>query len=789
LWKSSPSRGKTCTPPSSKPNDHKITIGRLTLFAAVIIPLADVGSDGSALYTFWKQSFFGYLWANVAGIVISAFLEAYFVEQEEVRHLPTNVYAERKARAERIKPLRRARRFANLFIQILCQARLVRLGWRSIRDGRLSDELVRAALVEALVESSFSSMVQAHASVSTGITGLSRLIMLGSICMSAASLGRSLASFDLWSPGFDGIHGSLPGFASLPALLCVLLRFCEVVSRFLGFALFLHAVALPLRSHSLHGLPGLLLQFLSLPVVLLVDLIVLWWLSKKRLARVASISPGSPLACARAVWVPASILALVDQVIGDGVVIGSAPYYYFWRAVETLLMAGFSCLCANLAGTTVVTAFHNDIDICVLWFTASLCTPLLMCALRFLSSPTRLRKITDRMVVHAFQKVQIDTVLNTVREDKDIVAVAVYAVPASDVWRLAGSCSSCVVVDGLELHAQSPLGRAAAAMNRDSHDVSMQRKHIGDAGVIALVEGLQTCAMHLHALRLIGNSMSDIGCYSLAGCLIEGCTKLSVLRLSDNSIGDSGMRALSHALLLGGAQLTVLHANSNLITADGANALAQICRDAGRNLRELYLSDNRVRCDGVVALAAGLRDGGAPLDCLRLSSNQVGLRGAVALADWLRGCDVEELGLSDNSFGPPGAEVVAEAFRHGSSGRLKAINMGDCRIGVSGLNALLDAFRATSAQPGTIHLDGSGICDVGAKALADFLQGSGTELRCLTIKDNSIGDAGAKALVATLLASCNKLEKFELIGNKLSVSAKAALQDQLASANLHELLL
>ncbi|MBN9118847.1 MAG: TIGR02996 domain-containing protein [Planctomycetes bacterium] len=276
---------------------------------------------------------------------------------------------------------------------------------------------------------------------------------------------------------------------------------------------------------------------------------------------------------------------------------------------------------------------------------------------------------------------------------------------------------------------------------------------------------------HLRLRKLTGwcSDCNDTGISALAGS--HALARTEQLNLRGCKFGPAGAIALARAPHLG--PLWYLELGGTKIGAEGVTALARCPRLAG--LRVLGLDLVRPGSKGLAELAR---------------------------SEHLR--ELRRLELYHNALHAAGA-IVAEgpAFA-----RLRALNLGDNRIGDSGLGAL-----ARSSVLGALErlaLSGCGIKEAGAKALADgdglralthlelghnrvgaagaeSLAGAGRfpRLRVLSLRNNFLGDAGATALAKS--PHLEALEELNLRSNKIGDAGGRALLESPHFKNLKRL--
>ncbi len=207
--------------------------------------------------------------------------------------------------------------------------------------------------------------------------------------------------------------------------------------------------------------------------------------------------------------------------------------------------------------------------------------------------------------------------------------------------------------------------------------------------------------------------------------------RLRALHLYDNNLGDAGLRALAEAPWLAGLRL--LNVMENGLSAAGVRALVA---SPHFRLEELRLGSNPLGGPGAAALA------GAPASrCLRaldLRDCTLGRSGLDALAEspYLGG--LRQLGLDSTQAGPAWGVLLAAGFLP----QLTALNLNRCDLGDPGAETLAGSrgVRGLTA----LGLSGNEISDRGARALAASPHLS--RLKRLSLQANRITAAGEAAL-------------------------------------------
>ncbi|ORX54926.1 RNI-like protein [Hesseltinella vesiculosa] len=209
------------------------------------------------------------------------------------------------------------------------------------------------------------------------------------------------------------------------------------------------------------------------------------------------------------------------------------------------------------------------------------------------------------------------------------------------------------------------------------------------------------------------------------------------------------------------------------------------------NLQEIRLSGNTLGVEASETLAAALKSR-STLKVAALSDIFTGrLLSEIplalkALCDAFENTSLEELDLSDNAFGPAGAEPLIDFLSNCKTLRVLRLNNNGLGIGggtmiAKALQANADKARAEN-RPSSLHTIICGrnrLEDGSSKALATAFASHGT-LRVVRMPQNGIRPDGIKNIVQGL-SKCDKLQHLDLQDNTFTAKGSQALADTLGN--------
>ncbi|XP_059815269.1 NACHT, LRR and PYD domains-containing protein 3-like isoform X2 [Hypanus sabinus] len=174
-------------------------------------------------------------------------------------------------------------------------------------------------------------------------------------------------------------------------------------------------------------------------------------------------------------------------------------------------------------------------------------------------------------------------------------------------------------------------------------------------------------------------------------------------------------------------------------------------------IKHLYLGICHIQCEGIQRLGPGLHK----CQDLRLGENDLGDSGVKLVSAALRNpeCKVQKLGLRDVGLTDSGAEDLASALSTKPS--LTGLNLGDNKLGDSGVKLVSAALRKSECKIQKLGLNNVGLTDSGAEDLVSALS-TNPSLTELNLSDNKLGDSGVKLVSAALRNRECKIQKLWL---------------------------
>ncbi|XP_078390096.1 NACHT, LRR and PYD domains-containing protein 3-like [Cetorhinus maximus] len=315
--------------------------------------------------------------------------------------------------------------------------------------------------------------------------------------------------------------------------------------------------------------------------------------------------------------------------------------------------------------------------------------------------------------------------------------------------------------------------------------------NLGDAGVKLLSVALRNPGCKIQELDLFNNNLTDSCAEDLAS-VISTNPSLTDLDLGVSQLGDSGVKLLSVALRNSGCKIQRLGLFNNNLTDSCAKDLASVI-STNQSLTDLDLGGNPLEDSGVKLLSVALRNSGCKIQRLGLGDNKLtdscaedlasvfnrsltdlnlgynnlGDSGVKRLSVALRGpdCKIQKLDLQDNNLTDSCTEDLASVISTNQS--LTDLNLGVNPLGDSGVKLLSVGLRNLGCKIQRLGLGGNKLTDSCAEDLASVFNRSLTDLN---LGNNNLGDSGVKRLSVALRGPDCKIQKLDLLGNKLTDS-------------------
>lgn len=174
---------------------------------------------------------------------------------------------------------------------------------------------------------------------------------------------------------------------------------------------------------------------------------------------------------------------------------------------------------------------------------------------------------------------------------------------------------------------------------------------------------------------------------------------LRTLDLSSQGIGDEGVTALAEAIQSSTVGLEVLILPNNGITPTGATSLATAL-GKNKTLEQLVLATNRLEYTGAAAIAEALRENRS-LRSLQLSGTSIDSAGTEAIAQALKvNTGLIALLMGSNEIGDYGAKAIGNALQANTT--LIQVQLTLCKFGASGV---MELARGVRQHPSLRQLD------------------------------------------------------------------------------------
>lgn len=279
------------------------------------------------------------------------------------------------------------------------------------------------------------------------------------------------------------------------------------------------------------------------------------------------------------------------------------------------------------------------------------------------------------------------------------------------VARNNGLLHSDDVLSGAEMNdVQTQAFAQALRNNRNVLALNLSRNKIQTAGALALADALQFNSV-LQSLNMHHNHLGDSGVSALCGALCVshslGARRLSIeasppvstltsIDLASTHCGNAGVLQLAMAIQSQTSCLCVVNVSANHIGDEGAASLASALA-VSKTLRVMHLGTNQIGDAGCAKIADALV-ANRSLHELTLSANPIGPKGAAKLFEALRqNSTLRTLALAGVRVRPEAAAVLAWALVANAQTQLCDVDLGQCELGIAGVEVLAMALRRNTS--------------------------------------------------------------------------------------------
>ncbi|XP_053193414.1 NACHT, LRR and PYD domains-containing protein 12-like [Scomber japonicus] len=203
----------------------------------------------------------------------------------------------------------------------------------------------------------------------------------------------------------------------------------------------------------------------------------------------------------------------------------------------------------------------------------------------------------------------------------------------------------------------------ASALKSNPHltKLDLSENKLSDSGVTPLSAGLESPNCRLKTLRLIGCSLTEISCASLASALKNNPSHLRELDLSGNKLKDLGVNPLCDFLESLQCRLDTLRLIDCSLSAISCASLDSALKYNPSHLRVLDLSENKLKDSGVKHLCDFLKNLDCKLETLRLMNCSLSETSCDSLVSALEAnpSHLRELDLSENNLLDPDVKLLS----------------------------------------------------------------------------------------------------------------------------------
>ncbi|XP_078060640.1 NACHT, LRR and PYD domains-containing protein 3-like isoform X2 [Mustelus asterias] len=306
-------------------------------------------------------------------------------------------------------------------------------------------------------------------------------------------------------------------------------------------------------------------------------------------------------------------------------------------------------------------------------------------------------------------------------------------------------------------------------------------KHLDLERCYIQCEGFQRLGLGLHKcqeLSLGRNQVGDSGVKLLSAALRNPECKIQILDLNVNDLSDACAEDLASALSTN-RSLIDLNLGDNKLGDSGVKLLSVALRNPDCKIQKLHLYRNTLTDSCAKDLASALSTNRSLID-LNLGDNKLGDSGVKLLSVALRNpdCKIQELNLNVNDLSDSCAEDLASALSTNRS--LIDLNLSYNKLGDSGVKLLSVALRNPDCKIQKLHLFRNDLSDSCAEDLASALS-TNHSLIDLNLGYNKLGDSGVKLLSVALRNPDCKIQELHLSDNALTDSCAEELVSALCT--------
>ncbi|XP_078059407.1 NACHT, LRR and PYD domains-containing protein 3-like [Mustelus asterias] len=278
----------------------------------------------------------------------------------------------------------------------------------------------------------------------------------------------------------------------------------------------------------------------------------------------------------------------------------------------------------------------------------------------------------------------------------------------------------------------------------------------------------------MEKLSFSGLRLTPIDCAVLSH-VIGLCDTIKHLDLQQCYIQCEGLQRLGPVL----HKCQELSLGRNKVGDSGVKVLSAALRNPECKIQKLHLRGNALTDSCAEDLASALSTNRSLID-LNLGDNKLGDSGVKLLSVALRNpdCKIQELHLFRNALTDSCAEDLASALSTNRS--LIDLNLGDNKLGDSGVKLLSVALRNPDCKIQKLDLFRNALTDSCAEDLASALS-TNRSLIDLNLGDNKLGDSGVKLLSVALRNPDCKIQKLDLFRNALTDSCAEDLASALST--------